>query len=76
MPVVVVEKSLQHLLQIIREYQFEHISRTDHKQYVTVSIGAAYMDRNHPYPDIHELMKAADQQLYLAKNAGRDQLRM
>lgn len=76
MPVVVVEKSLQHLLQIIREYQFEHLSRTDHKQYVTVSIGAAYMDRNHPYPDIHELMKAADQQLYLAKNAGRDQLRM
>jgi diguanylate cyclase (GGDEF)-like protein len=76
MPVVVVEQTLQHVLHIIRQQQFEHLNRGDHKQYVTISIGAAYMDRKHQYHDIHALMKAADQQLYLAKNAGRDQLKI
>ena len=76
MPVVVVEQTLQHLLHIIRQQQFEHLNRGDQKQYVTISIGAAYMDRKHQYHDIHALMKAADQQLYLAKNAGRDQLKI
>ena len=76
MPVVVIEKSLNQLLQAIRNQHFEHLNRADAKQYVTMSIGAAYMDRNHPFQDIHELMKAADQNLYLAKNAGRDQLKI
>ncbi len=34
------------------------------------------MDDQQRYTDIHELMKAADVQLYAAKQAGRDQLKM
>ena len=60
----------------IREQQFEHLNRTDDKSYVTVSMGISWMDQTHPYPDIHALMKAADVQLYAAKQAGRDQLKM
>ena len=54
----------------------EHLNRPDAKDYVTVSMGAAWVEQNHGYADIHELMKAADVQLYAAKQAGRDQLKI
>ena len=67
---------LENVLRKVREQQFEHLNRGDHKTYVTVSIGVAWMDDQQRYTDIHELMKAADVQLYAAKQAGRDQLKM
>jgi len=39
-------------------------------------MGAAWTAQTHIYADIHELMKAADVQLYAAKQAGRDQLKI
>ncbi|MEZ2903118.1 diguanylate cyclase domain-containing protein [Acinetobacter terrestris] len=72
-PSEVVLKVLQQVLNAVRQAQLEHLNRPDQKQYVTLSMGVAWMDRNHPYADIHELMKAADVQLYAAKGAGRDQ---
>jgi len=39
-------------------------------------MGAAWVEQKHGYADIHELMKAADMQLYAAKQAGRDQLKI
>lgn len=72
-PSEVVLNVLQQVLNAVRHCRFEHLSRPDQKQYVTLSMGVAWMDRNHPYADIHELMKAADTQLYAAKTAGRDQ---
>ncbi len=72
-PSEVVLNVLQQVLNAIRQHRFEHLNRPDQKQYVTISMGVAWMDRNHPYTDIHELMKAADVQLYAAKGAGRDQ---
>lgn len=72
-PSEVVLKVLQQVLNAVRQAQLEHLNRPDQKQYVTLSMGVSWMDRNHPYADIHELMKAADVQLYAAKNAGRDQ---
>lgn len=72
-PSQVVLNVLQQVLNAVRDAQFEHLNRPDQKQYVTLSMGVAWMDRNHPYSDIHELMKAADIQLYAAKDAGRDQ---
>jgi len=72
-PSEVVLDVLQQVLNAVRQCRFEHLNRPDQKQYVTLSMGVAWMDRNHPYADIHELMKAADVQLYAAKGAGRDQ---
>ncbi|MGE4316912.1 sensor domain-containing diguanylate cyclase [Acinetobacter sp.] len=72
-PSEVVLNVLQQVLNAVRQCRFEHLNRPDQKQYVTLSMGVAWMDRNHPYADIHELMKAADVQLYAAKGAGRDQ---
>ena len=72
-PSEVVLNVLQQVLNAVRQCRFEHLNRPDQKQYVTLSMGVAWMDRNHPYSDIHELMKAADIQLYAAKDAGRDQ---
>lgn len=72
-PTVVVLKVMQQVLDAVRKKQFEHLNRPDHKQYVTLSMGVAWMAREKPYANIHELMKAADVQLYVAKHAGRDQ---
>lgn len=72
-PGEVVLNVLQQVLNAVRNSQFEHLNRPDQKQYVTLSMGVAWMDRHHQYADIHELMKAADVQLYAAKDAGRDQ---
>ncbi|WP_312331481.1 sensor domain-containing diguanylate cyclase [Acinetobacter variabilis] len=75
-PVQAALEFLEKVLHKIREQQFEHLNRADDKSYVTVSMGISWMDQTHPYPDIHALMKAADVQLYAAKQAGRDQLKM
>lgn len=72
-PTVVVLKVMQQVLDAVRKKKFEHLNRPDHKQYVTLSMGVAWMAREKPYANIHELMKAADVQLYVAKHAGRDQ---
>lgn len=72
-PSEVVLNVLQQVLNTVRQAGLEHLNRPDQKPYVTLSMGVSWMDQNHPYADIHELMKAADVQLYAAKNAGRDQ---
>lgn len=41
---------------------------------LTVSIGACYYRGGGEKPSVKEIMKCADQKLYLAKNAGRNQL--
>ena len=64
------------VLDAIRHQGFEHHNRQDHKDFVTVSVGMAFMDRQHRYIDIHALMKAADVKLYEAKHSGRDQLKV
>lgn len=56
----------QCLLQVRRQ-MWEHANRPDHKSIVTISIGGAVMDCQHIYADLFELMKTADQQLYIAK---------
>lgn len=65
---------LEHALQAVRDAEFEHINRLDAQHCVTLSIGVAWLNTTQNYADIHELMKAADVQLYAAKEAGRDQL--
>lgn len=75
-PIPVAEQYLLQVLDAVRQQQFEHLNRSDGKDYVTLSIGVAYKNREHPYANIHELMKAADVQLYAAKQAGRDQLKV
>lgn len=75
MPVQVALKFLENILNKIREQQFEHLNRPDGKAYITVSMGVAWVGRNHAHADIHALMKAADMQLYRAKQTGRDQLK-
>ena len=72
-PHAVVLNVLQQVLNAVRKNHFEHLNRPDQKQYVTLSMGIAWIDREHQYANIHELMKAADVQLYAAKHAGRDQ---
>ena len=76
MPVQTALKNLENVLNQIREQRMQHLNRPDEKDYVTVSMGAAWVEQKHGYADIHELMKAADVQLYAAKQAGRDQLKI
>lgn len=70
-----VDEILEQVLYAVRDQQLEHLNRADLKKYVTVSIGVAYRDATHYFSDIHALMKTADQYLYDAKIAGRDQLK-
>lgn len=63
------------VLNAVRDAQLEHCRRGDSKTYVTVSMGMSCMDNEQPYADIHALMRAADEKLYEAKQAGRDQLK-
>jgi diguanylate cyclase (GGDEF)-like protein len=72
-PTAVVLNVMQQVLEAVRKHQFEHLNRPDHKKYITLSMGVAWMGQEQTYSNIHELMQAADIQLYAAKNAGRDQ---
>lgn len=74
-PIEQVQHQLEHILKCVRAERIAHDNRPDKKNYVTVSIGAACMVDGADYPDIHSLMKAADVQLYQAKNS-RDELKM
>ena len=73
-PYAIAKEQLQLVLEAIRHEQLEHVNRSDDKNYVTLSMGMAWMDKQHDFDNIEELMKRADQYLYLAKQAGRDQL--
>jgi diguanylate cyclase (GGDEF)-like protein len=74
-PVQTALHNLENVLKRVREQRLQHLNRPDGKSYVTLSMGAAWVQHKHDYADIHELMKAADAQLYAAKHAGRDQLK-
>lgn len=74
-PLQVAAELMQKVLQAVRKQQFEHCRRGDAKDYVTVSMGMACMTRTQVYEDIQSLMRVADEQLYEAKQAGRDQLK-
>ncbi|OTG78054.1 histidine kinase [Acinetobacter sp. ANC 5054] len=74
-PYAIAKEQLQLVLEAIRNDQLEHLNRGDHKEYVTLSMGMAWMDKQHDYENIEELMKNADQYLYMAKQAGRDQIK-
>ena len=65
---------MQKVLQAVRDADFEHVAREDHKQYVTLSMGVAWMTREQAYTHVDDFMKAADVNLYQAKHAGRDQV--
>ena len=67
---------LEQVLDAIRTLNYEHLYRLDQKKYITVSMGVAYINDSANYEDIHGLMKAADIQLYAAKSAGRDQIKI
>ncbi|MGQ8974654.1 sensor domain-containing diguanylate cyclase [Acinetobacter schindleri] len=75
LPIAEAQEIFEIVLLAVRAEQLAHDNRGDDKDYVTVSIGVAYMDAHHPYADIHALMKTADQHLYEAKLAGRDQIK-
>lgn len=75
-PIPVAEIYLQRVMDAVRQQVFEHVNRPDQKGYITLSLGMAYKNRTCTYTDIHELMKAADVQLYAAKQAGRDQMKV
>lgn len=75
-PIALLEPMMVQVLQAVRAEQIQHIARQDAKNYVTVSMGVAWMTGKQPYASVLEFMKAADQQLYLAKEAGRDQYRI
>ena len=70
------EKLFEQVLDAIRSLNYEHAYRLDQKKYITVSMGVAYIYGSSIYDDIHSLMKAADAQLYAAKTAGRDQMKI
>lgn len=74
-PIEYVRDQLEYTLECVRSAAIQHENRPDHKGYVTVSMGVACMHPSQNYPDVHSLMKAADLQLYQAKN-GRDQLKI
>ena len=65
---------MQKVLQAVRDAAFEHVAREDYKQYVTLSMGVAWMTRERAYTHVDDFMKAADAHLYQAKQAGRDQV--
>ena len=65
---------MQKVLQAVRDAAFEHVAREDYKQYVTLSMGVAWMTREQAYTHVDDFMKAADANLYQAKHAGRDQV--
>ena len=65
---------MQKVLQAVRDAAFEHVAREDYKQYVTLSMGVAWMTRERAYTHVDDFMKAADANLYQAKHAGRDQV--
>ncbi len=73
-PYAIAREQLEMVLEAVRQENMQHINRGDEKTYVTLSMGMAWMDRQHDFDNIHELMKAADTCLYAAKQAGRDQL--
>lgn len=75
-PIALLASMMERVLQAVRTEQMPHIARQDAKNYVTVSMGVAWMTGKQPYASVLEFMKAADQQLYLAKEAGRDQCRI
>jgi len=75
MPLEYVQDQLEYALECVRSAAIQHENRPDHKDYVTVSMGVACMHQSQNYPDVHSLMKAADSQLYQAKN-GRDHLKI
>lgn len=75
-PITIAEQYMQRVQDAVRQQRFEHANRPDLKGYITLSLGMAYKSRSSSYPDIHELMKAADVELYAAKQAGRDQIKV
>lgn len=73
-PKQIAEQIFEGIVQLLREIRLEHRARPDAKTYVSLSVGMAYMQFGQ-YDDVHTLMKSADQQLYAAKAAGRDQVK-
>src|SRR5690606_4858881 len=73
-PIQVALQYLERFIQQVWEQPLEHLNRPGGKAWITVSVGATWIRPTPSYTDIHALMKAADVQLYLAKQTGRDQL--
>ncbi|WP_373686214.1 diguanylate cyclase domain-containing protein [Acinetobacter sp. YH12054] len=74
-PYAIAQEQLQLVLEAMRNEQLEHVNRGDDKNYVTLSLGMAWMDKQNDFDSIEALMKHADHYLYMAKQAGRDQLK-
>jgi len=51
-----------------------HILHFDHDLQITVSIGLAHDQPDHPRTDLHELLARADAAVYEAKASGRDRV--